>query len=55
MAQQAHLSATKKNDLSACMLGSTPKHRVNAHVICIGQITDRDVTKIEWQKVLKLT
>jgi hypothetical protein len=32
--------ATKKIGLSACILGSTPKHRVNAHVIHNGKITD---------------
>jgi hypothetical protein len=44
--------ATKKNDLSACILGVPPKHRVKVHVICIGQITDLYVKKIEWQKVV---
>ncbi len=32
--------ATKKIDLSVCILGATAKHRVKVHVMCIGQITD---------------
>jgi hypothetical protein len=42
--------ATKKINLSACILWLPPKHRVKVHVICIGQITDQYVKKIEWQK-----
>jgi hypothetical protein len=42
--------ATKKNYLSACILGAAPRHRVNVHVIHIGQITDQSPKKIEWQK-----
>jgi hypothetical protein len=42
--------ANKKIDLNAFILGSTPKHRVKIHVICIGQMTDRSPQKIEWQK-----
>ena len=40
--------ASKKIDLSSCILGLTPKHRVNVHVICIGQITDPSPRKMEW-------
>ena len=42
--------ATKKIDLNAFILGSTPKHRVKVHVIRIGRMTDQSPRKIEWQK-----